>query len=73
VATLEAERGPITEAEYVEISMAVDAGAPQETLARLRLPSDAGMSIRRAWIARMAADPRLAARVRRAIAEERAR
>ena len=73
VATVEAERGPLTEAEYVEIVIALDAGAAEETLARLSLPKDAAMPIRRRWIARMAADPRLAARIRRAIAEERAR
>jgi hypothetical protein len=73
IARIEAERGPVEIAEYARIAVAMDRGAADEALAGMGLPRGAAMPLRRAWTARMFKDVKLAALVRRAIAEERER
>jgi hypothetical protein len=66
VAALEAERGPITAAEYAGLQSAIELGRGAEKLAEMKLPEESLMRIRRVWLARMVKDPRLAAAVRAA-------
>ncbi|WP_438031813.1 DUF2169 family type VI secretion system accessory protein [Sorangium sp. So ce204] len=73
VAQLEAVRGAIAVEEHARLVVAAERGAAAEALRELRLPADALMRIRRAWIAKSAADPAFGARSRRAITAERER
>lgn len=73
VAQIEQERGPISIEEYAHLLVASERHGPEAVLASLGIPADANMRIRRVWIARIARDMDFGARVRSALAAERAR
>ncbi|AKT41298.1 uncharacterized protein CMC5_054660 [Chondromyces crocatus] len=67
VAALEAKRGPISAHDYARLVIAAERGTLEESLAALDLPEGAMMRLRRVWLARTVADPRVAAEVRGAL------
>ncbi|MGK4007952.1 DUF2169 domain-containing protein [Sorangium sp. So ce1036] len=69
VGALEAERGPITAAEYARLVIAAERGNDRETLAELRLPEGVMIRIRRVWLERVVKDPEAAREVREAMRE----
>jgi hypothetical protein len=71
VAQLEEERGPITVEEYARLSVAAERSSGDAVMQALSLPPEAAMRIRRVWIAKIARDMDLGARVRRALQIER--
>jgi hypothetical protein len=73
VAQLEEERSPITVDEYARIAVASERGNTDGVMRALSLPPEAIMRVRRVWIAKIARDVDLAARVRRAVQVERDR
>jgi hypothetical protein len=72
VAQLEAERGALREAEFARIAVAAERGESRAALAELELPAEALPRIQRVWIANMARDAALGAKVREAIDRVRA-
>jgi hypothetical protein len=71
VARLEEERGQVSVDEYARLVIAAERGEAEDALEALSLPRGAMMRIERVWLARIAADPALGARVRRAVIEAR--
>lgn len=71
VGQLEKERGPITPEEHARLVVAAERGGVEGACRALELPAEAFMRVRRLWIERCAADPRVGAAARRAVAAER--
>ncbi|MCC6554246.1 MAG: DUF2169 domain-containing protein [Polyangiaceae bacterium] len=71
VAQLEAERGPIRPDEYAYLAVSAERGAAAAALQHLGLPRGAQARIDRVYLARMGADPALAAWVHAAVAAAR--
>lgn len=67
VAQLERERGPIVVDEYARLAVASERGRAAEVLTELSLPRGALVRIERVWVTKLADDPELAAKARRAI------
>lgn len=73
VERLAEERGPITVEEHARLVVAAERDELAEAMEAMGLPPAAYMRIRRVWMARCAADSRLGAGMRRAVAAERER
>jgi hypothetical protein len=71
VAQLERERGEITVEEYVSLKVAAARGTRAGTLAELRVPEQAVMSIERLWLVKIVDNGNLRRRVRRALDQRR--
>jgi hypothetical protein len=71
VEPIEAERDPITVADYAKLAVAAERGDTGPALDALELPRTARMRVQRRWIARCAEDRTLAAQVRAAVAAAR--
>lgn len=67
VGALEADRGPITAAEYARLLIASERGGADGVLEELGLPAQAMMRLRRVWLGRTVRDPRAAEALRLAM------
>lgn len=67
VAQLERERGPILVDEYARLAVASERGRAADVLSELSLPRGALVRIERVWVTKLADDPELAAKARKAI------
>lgn len=70
VASLEAERGPLTPVEMARVQLASERGKGQAKLLELDMPSSALPRIRRVWLGRVSKDDALGAAYRGALRAE---
>jgi hypothetical protein len=64
---IEAERGPVTVDQYVQVAMALENGIGPNTLQELDLPRSALLPVQRVWMEKLSQNKELAERVRQAI------
>jgi hypothetical protein len=73
VAVWEAHRGPLEVGDYARLTVAAERGGLGPLLEALSIRRTLWSRLKRLYGRRMAADPALAARIQRALAEQRAR
>jgi hypothetical protein len=64
---IEAERGPVTVDQYVQVAMALENGIGPTTLQDLDLPRSALLRVQRVWMEKISQNKELAERVRQAV------
>ncbi len=67
VGQIEAERGPVTVDQYVQVAMALENGIGPTTLQDLDLPRSALLRVQRVWMEKISQNKELAERVRQAV------